>query len=94
MILRPKAWKSGTDEYKHSMYRPYTQKKALANYNNQEWKLTFDEFYGLWREHWNDRGMKPENYAMTRLNKSKPWEYYNVAVVKREVLFSEKRTKK
>ena len=80
---RPHVWLCGPDEYKHSMYLPWMRARAQANFRKEGWEISFDEFYELWKEHWLNRGRKPENMCMTRDDYDGPWIIGNVTVVTR-----------
>lgn len=82
-VTRPHTWKSGADEFRHSMYTPWQKARAQANFRDEEWELTFDEFYDLWKDHWLNRGRKPDDYCMTRTDASKPWKHDNIIVLTR-----------
>lgn len=84
-VPRPHVWKIGSDagEYKHSMYHPWQMSKAQAIFRDEGWDLTFDEYYELWKDDWNNRGRKSENMCMTRLDPDLPWTKTNVMIVQR-----------
>lgn len=81
---RPAIWKSGPyDEYRHSMYHPYLLSRAQANFRKEEFTLTFDEYYDMWKDDWNNRGRKPDNMCMTRRDPDGPWSKENTYVLSR-----------
>lgn len=80
---RPHTWKYGTDEFKHSMHQPFLQARAQAKFRNEEWNLTFDEFYDLWEDRWIHRGKNSVDYCMTRDEPTGAWEKKNVLVMTR-----------
>lgn len=82
---RPYIWKSGPyDEYKHSMYHPYLLSRAQANFRGEEFTLSFEEYYELWKEHWNNRGRQPENMCMTRRDPDGAWDCKNAYIITRK----------
>jgi len=80
---RPHVWLCGPDEYKHSMYVPWMKAKAQANFRGEEWDLSFDEFYLLWREEWPNRGRQPEDMVMTREDTEGVWNKKNTILMTR-----------
>lgn len=80
---RPHTWKCGPDEFKHSMYWPWQKMKAQANFRKEGFELEFEEFYELWKDHWDKRGRLPDSYCLTRKNPNKPWSKKNIELVTR-----------
>ena len=80
---RPHSWKSGPDEFRHSLYVPWLKAKAQANFRKEEWTLTFDEWFDLWKDDWHKRGRKADNICMTRLDYDKPWSADNTVLMSR-----------
>lgn len=80
---RPHVWVSGPDEYRHTMYMPWLKAKAQANFRGETWKLTFDEFYSLWKDDWSKRGRKAEDMCMTRNDPNGAWDYKNTLIITR-----------
>ena len=80
----PDKWLSGSDVYKHSMYMPWLRAKAQANFRSEGWDLTFEQFYTLWEKDWKNRGRKPDNMCMTRLDYEGPWDTVNTAIITRQ----------
>ena len=78
---RPHVWKSGADEKRHSMYMPWLRARAQANYRNEDWQLTFDQFAELWDQHWHERGRGPDQYCMSRHDMSGPWSIDNAFII-------------
>jgi hypothetical protein len=66
------------------MYQPWLVSKAQANFRGEEWQLTFEEYYQMWRNDWDNRGRYPENMCMTRIDKEGPWAVGNVHVITRK----------
>ena len=82
--LRPHTWICGPDEYKHSMYQPWLLSKAQANFRGEEFSLTFEDYYKLWKDHWPERGRKADNYCMTRRDWEGPWNKKNTILTIRK----------
>ena len=83
-ILRPQLWLCGPDEYKHDMYIPWLRAKAQANFRGEGWSLSFEEYYDLWKNDWNNRGRKADNVCMTRKDADSPWDVSNVMLITRK----------
>jgi hypothetical protein len=83
-VERPHVWICGPDDpVKHSAYLPWLRSRAQANFRNEEWTLTFDEFWDLWKDKWLERGRKPEQYCMTRIDSEKAWDIENSIIITR-----------
>lgn len=82
---RPQMWVIGSDagSYKHSMYHPWQLSRAQANFRKEEWNLSFEEYYELWKDDWSNRGRLPENMCMTREDPEKAWDASNTVIVTR-----------
>lgn len=79
---RPHLWKSGKfDEYKHNMYVPWMKSKAQANFRNEEWNLSFNDFFNIWNGKWHERGRKGHNLCLARVDSNKPWQSDNIALM-------------
>ena len=81
---RPEVWIVGPDEDRHRMYHPWQMARAQANFRGEPFELTFEEFYQLWRNDWDNRGRQPENMCMTRKDKDGPWSADNVHIITRK----------
>jgi hypothetical protein len=80
---RPYIWKIGPDEERHRMYQPWLLSRAQANFRGEPFELEFEDYYQLWKNDWDNRGRKPDNMCMTRIDKSGPWAVGNVHVITR-----------
>ena len=80
---RPQVWKTGPDEELHQMYMPWLKAKAQANYREEGWNLSFEEFAELWNDHWDQRGRSSNSMCMTRIDPEKPWTRDNTEVIQR-----------
>ena len=85
---RPNAWVSGPDPLTHSQYRVWVQCRNQANFRNETWELSFDDFCSLWREHWQHKGRGREGYCLSRTDDEGAWELGNVEVIPRHEHFS------
>lgn len=82
-VERPFTWITGPDKYKHDMYHPWQMAKAQAKFRGEEWELTFEEYYELWKDHWNNRGRKAEDMCMSRHDREGPWDIKNTLIMSR-----------
>ena len=78
---RPHVWRSGPDEYRHSMYQPWLKARAQANFRGEDWQLSFDDFYNLWNGHWHLRGRKRESLCMSRRVSDGAWSVENTILM-------------
>lgn len=88
---RPHRWLVGPDTFKHSMYMPWQRAKAQANYRGEEWIMTFEEYYEMWKDQWHMRGRTPDSVCMTRIDDDGEWSRDNTEIISRRDHF--KKTK-
>jgi hypothetical protein len=81
---RPHCWKVQGD-IPHKQYLAFLQMRAQANYREEEFKLTFEDFQDLWKDHWDMKGRAIDQYCLTRINDRGAWERSNVECVVRIV---------
>ena len=68
----------------HKKYVPFLRARAQANFRNEEWTLTFEDFLELWPEDlWNQRGHEKHNYSMGLVDLKGGWHRHNVQVCPR-----------
>ena len=80
---RPHVWVVGPDEFKHSMYHPWQMSKAQAVFRNEEWNLSFDEYYNIWKDYWHNRGKKVYEYCQSREDPEGAWDKDNMVIITR-----------
>ena len=69
------------------MHRAWLAARAQARFRGEVWELSIGEYFALWREHWDRRGLGYLELCMTRRDCTAPWSPTNVEVVeRREVL--------
>jgi hypothetical protein len=83
----PATWKSGPDLEAHDQYYCFMQQRNQARWRKEGWLDDLDFF--TWKKVWDDsgeyanRGRGPENYCMTRIDRTLPWSKDNVQVINR-----------
>lgn len=86
---RPHTWLAGPDEINHRLYTDCQRARAQANFRNEGWTITEQEYIDLWRQ--DDRylrkGRKLEDLCLTRIDRTKPWSTDNVEIITREKHF-------
>jgi hypothetical protein len=87
---RPDTWLSGPDEFRHSLYIPWLKAKAQANFRKEEWTMTFDEWFDLWKDCWHLRGRGAEDMCMTRADTDGSWSAENTILMTRKEHLSQK----
>ena len=81
--IYPDSWLSGPDEFRHSMYLPWLRAKAQANYRSEDWQLTFEEFFTLWKDQWHNRGRLITSVCMSRDDMEGSWDINNTIIITR-----------
>jgi hypothetical protein len=82
-VERPHTWVCGPDKEKHDMYLPWMRSKAQANFRQEGWLMSFEEFYEIWKDHWHLRGRQATDYCMSRIDPELPWSKDNAMLIKR-----------
>lgn len=80
---QPHRWKSGPDPKRHALYTPWLKARAQANYREEGWTITFDEFAEMWDGQWHLRGRDGPDLCMCRKDSEKPWSRDNCEIVTR-----------
>lgn len=88
MALRPYK-----DDRTTSMNTCFIRAKAQAAFRGEEWNLTFEEYFNMWDEHYDQKGRGREDYSWTRIDPDAPWETSNIMIAKRSeiVIFNNTR---
>lgn len=89
---RPHVWRCGPDEYKHQMYQPWMLARVQARFRGEEYLLSFEEYYDIWKDHWSQRGRASEQFCMTRYDHDGPWHVDNVRLLTRKEWLQEKNS--
>ena len=89
-VERPHVWVCGPDPYKHSMYVPWMKHRAQASYRQEDHTLTFEQFYELWKDHWEYKGRAADDYCLTRIDPEKAWSQDNCELRIRKEYLKEK----
>lgn len=77
-IPRPEQRKYKT-EFERIRHFPFLRARAQANFREEGWTLTFEQFCNIWTdEFWPRRGKKVNSLVMTRLRKDRSWSATNV----------------
>jgi len=81
----PEKWVTGPDPLRHEKYYAYLKHKSQAQYRKEEYKLTWPEWESIWQDDdtWFARGRGRNDICLAKLDRSKPWEWDNVKLMKR-----------
>lgn len=77
---RPHLWRSGPDERRHEIYVSFLRSRAQANFRNEGWTLTYEEYFKLWDKNWENRGRDRFNVCMSRYDPEQPWDISNTYI--------------
>lgn len=88
----PGMWKTGKDPKKHEYYQVYMQHRNQANYREETYELSFEQFLKLWGDKIEQRGRKTGQYSLSRIDKTLPWNIGNT-IVKCKVKNENSKTK-
>ena len=83
---RPQSWKTGPDPEEHKRYRTFIQQKNQAQWREEGWTITFEQWKQIWADsgQWHNRGRERSCYCMTRKDVNQPWTAQNVIIITRE----------
>lgn len=82
-VLRPHVWIIGDDHYKHQMYHPWQAARAQAKFRDEEWALTFDDYFQAWNGLWDQKGRLSDDLCMTRIDYEGAWSPDNIMIISR-----------
>lgn len=82
--IYPHVWKYGPDPLKHDIHLGYMRAKAQCDFRKEPWHLTFEEYFEMWKDQWDNRGRKGDNVCMTRRDPEKPWDKDNTIIITRK----------
>lgn len=82
---RPDKWKSGPDINLHNKYYAWLKHRAQANFRNEEYELTFEDWLHLWQdeEQWLNRGKTRECFVLSRKDQEGAWSRANCEIITR-----------
>ena len=80
---RPYMWVSGPDPLRHKQYRAYVQQKNQAQFRNEDWQLTFEEWLGIWGTEYHRRGRTSKSLCLTRWDLEDSWTVSNCFLLER-----------
>ena len=83
---RPQSWVTGPDPVEHKKYRTFIQQRNQAQWREEEWTITFEQWKQLWDQsgQWDNRGRERSCYCMTRRDVLEPWTADNAVIITRE----------
>lgn len=79
---RPHTWKVQGEE-NHNQYLAWLQMRAQANYRQEHFMLSFDEFQRLWLGQWHKKGRGSDDFCLTREDPDGAWVWGNVLCMPR-----------
>ena len=80
---RPSAWKTGPDPVRHAKYVAWMRAKAQANFRDEIWTLTFEEYEAKWGDLWSLRGRAGDAKILTRIDPDGAWSVDNTHIIRR-----------
>ena len=74
------------DQFRHEAGTAFIRSKAQAIFRGEEWNLTLEEYFALWRDidRWRQRGRTPDSLVMTRWDFELPWDKDNCCIITRQ----------
>ena len=81
----PDNWLSGPDLLTHDMYYAWSKHKAQAAYRKEPHSLSWADWQTIWANpiDYQNRGRKPEDLTLTRIDDDGAWTMSNVEVMTR-----------
>lgn len=81
---RSHLWITGPDELTHEKFYAWHKHRSQANYRQEEYYLTFDDWQQLWPDDkFLNRGRETSCFVLTRIEREGPWSIANCEVVTR-----------
>lgn len=84
-LERPAVWLSGPDPVDHAIYKTWLTSRAQANFRQEGWTISWQEYLDIWRPHWHQRGRASDDLCLTRLDPKQPWDVKNIELITRRV---------
>ena len=79
----PWAWKY-KDPFDHVRHRAFAQARAQANFRNEGWEITIEQWFELWpMDKWVLRGRGTNDLCMVRIDRDRPFSVDNVKLITR-----------
>lgn len=88
----PQLWITGPDERLHEMHCAYRQQKNQAQFRKEGWHIEFNDWVAMWGSNWENRGRKPHQMCMRRIDNTKTWTIDNVEVINRSQFHKDQTT--
>ena len=79
----PQTWKTGPDPVTHVQYQAWHRARAQANFREEGWDLSFEQYQQLWAGVWLQRGRGAGSLCLARRDYELPWTWNNVHVIPR-----------
>ena len=81
----PHNWCTGPDYYLHELYYAHQKHRSQARYRGEAYNLTWEDWQAIWSNptDFHNRGRKPEDLTLTRVDPDQPWELSNCVVMTR-----------
>lgn len=81
----PDNWCTGPDMLTHEMYYAWLKHRSQANYRKEAYQLSWEDWLDLWANpvDFQNRGRKPEDLTLTRIDDDGAWARDNVVVMTR-----------
>ena len=80
---RPHTWLSGPDPVRHEQYQGWLKAKAQAQYRQEAWSITFEQWVKLWADAWSRRGRERHCIMLKRKSLEQGWTTANAHLVER-----------
>jgi hypothetical protein len=81
----PDNWISGPDQVQHEMYYAWAKHKSQAKFRKEAYDLTWEDWRDIWANpiDFLNRGRKPDDLTLTRIDDDGAWTRDNVMVITR-----------
>lgn len=80
----PSKWKTGPCLLTREKYYAWLKHKSQANYRDEDYSLTWEQWQTLWPNHlWEKRGKTSDSVILGRVDWSQGWHNHNVQVMDR-----------
>ena len=80
---RPHTWVVGPDPIRHAKHVAFLRSRAQANYRNEPWDMSFEDYEAAWGDSWHLRGRRADCLQLVRVDHTLAWSLNNVRLVDR-----------
>lgn len=72
-----------TDPQLHAQHVAFLRARSQARFRKEEWSLTLEDYFTLWKDSWSQRGRSRDSLVLCRIDLTEGWTLDNVEITTR-----------